>query len=96
MAYQEKKNNLAIGYIEKYLLYKPNDMEIKYTLAGLYFELMNFKKALEICDQILIINPKHENCIELRKHIEKNMFNNELDDHTANLEEYRLDNSKMN
>ncbi|MDX1699971.1 MAG: hypothetical protein R3250_05095 [Melioribacteraceae bacterium] len=64
------KIDTSIFYLERSLQYNAKDPQVLYNLSGAYSQKKNFKKAFEIIQQCLRINPDYKAAIALRDQLE--------------------------
>lgn len=64
----ERENNLpeAVRRITTYLEINPNDLSMRFALAGIYFQSANWVECEKTLDQILASDPKHVKALRLR------------------------------
>jgi tetratricopeptide (TPR) repeat protein len=75
LAHELKDFTLALPALEKYLMLKPTDLAVQYSLAGAYFAISDFKMCQQVLNYILAAEPNHIQALEL-----KNTLSNKLDE----------------
>ncbi len=66
------KNNfeLAEKYLNESLTYDTKDSQVWYNLAGVYVKKNNYKKALEMVNNALMLNPNYTEAINLKRQLQ--------------------------
>ncbi len=68
----------AIVYLEQSIKLKNDDAQVYHNLAGAYYTKEKYEKALEYINTSLILRPKYQNAIELKKAIELKLKSSQL------------------
>ena len=61
------------GVLERYLMIKPDDCEMRYCFAGCLYKLGRIKDAVVELDTVLRYRPTHESASELKKKLEQEL-----------------------
>ncbi|RQV93164.1 hypothetical protein EH220_08455, partial [bacterium] len=59
----------ALDPLEKYVLSHPNDKEFLYHFCGVLWKLGELTRAMEVCEQILEIDPEYSAAREAYEHM---------------------------
>jgi tetratricopeptide (TPR) repeat protein len=57
LSYELKNFTDARKALERYLVHHPNDVNMIYTLGGIYYSIHEFKLSLELMENILLLDP---------------------------------------
>jgi tetratricopeptide (TPR) repeat protein len=72
------KDNLesAEKYLNESLMINTKDSQVWYNLAGVYVKKNNYKKALEMVNNALMLNPNYPEAIGLKKQLQSSLETN--------------------
>lgn len=72
-AWQSHRFDEAVKALNNYLEYHPADLNILFSLAGIYYEERNFKTCSELLDKILLLNPEFSDAQQLKDKLDNHI-----------------------
>ena len=70
------KLNSAEKYLNESLKYDANDAQVWYNLAGIYVKRNDYKKALELVNKALALNPDYPEAVKLQSQLRNSGLTN--------------------